>query len=61
MAWINGWAHNDCVEEAVVPVETVAKIGLEGVACKKLIECCIDNVREWCENVPRDPRRRLLF
>jgi hypothetical protein len=33
MAWINGRAHNDGVEEAVVPVETVTKIGLEGVAC----------------------------
>jgi hypothetical protein len=43
-----------------VPVETVAKIGLEGVACKKLIQCCIDNAREGRENVPRDSRRRLF-
>jgi hypothetical protein len=52
MAWINEWEDHDGREEAVVPVETVAKIGLEGVTCKKLIQCCIDNVREGRENVP---------
>jgi hypothetical protein len=60
MAWINGRAHNDGVEEAVVPSETVAKIGLEGVACKRLIQCCINNVKEGQKNVPRDPRRPLF-
>jgi hypothetical protein len=60
MAWINGWEHHDGREQAVVPVETVAKIGLEGVACKRLIQCCIDNVREGRENLPPDPRRRLF-
>jgi hypothetical protein len=53
MAWINGWAHNDGVEQAVVPSETVAKIGLEGVACKRLVQCCINIVREGQENVPQ--------
>jgi hypothetical protein len=60
MACINGRGYNDGWVEAVVPVETVDKIGLEGVACKKLIQCCIENVREGRENVPRDPRH-LLF
>jgi hypothetical protein len=60
IAWINGWAHNDGVEEAVVPAENVAKIALKGVACKRLIQCCIDHVREGQENVPRDTRRRLF-
>jgi hypothetical protein len=54
---VDQWSQNDGLEEAVVPVEAVAKIGLEGVACKKLIQCCIDNVKEGLENVPRDPRR----
>jgi hypothetical protein len=60
MAWINGRGHNDGRLEAVEPVETVAAIGLEGVVCKKMIQCSIDNVREGRENVPRDPRRPLF-
>jgi hypothetical protein len=60
MAWINGQAHNDGEEEAVVPSVTVVKIGVEGVACKRLIQCCIDNVREGQENMPRDPGRPLF-
>jgi hypothetical protein len=50
MAWINGRGHNDGRLEAVEPVETVAKIGLERLVCKKMIQCCIDNVRKGREN-----------